>query len=139
MKTKKVFLIIPLLFLIIGMGGCEDNVPQYEIYENHEISACGVEDPLRNIEWLSEYCRKIIEQKEYSNINIHLFKVIDKDEYIFQTVYPSQIEHYFSNSYRNCSGYIIFHWESVNAPNPSYQDFMEDKEYLGKLFSMVKQ
>ena len=138
MRMKKKMILFTVIALLVGVVGCEDKTTQYEIYENHDISACGIEDPLRNIEWLSEYCRKIKEQKKDLNINIYLLKVIDKEEYIFQTVYPSQIEHYFSMSYRNCLGDIVFHWESINPPNPQYEDFMEDKEYLGRLFSIVK-
>ena len=79
MKTKFLSVLL-FLFLIMGIEGCEDKEPQYEIYENHDISACGVEDPLENIEWLSEYCKKVKGQKDISSIHIYLLKVIDKDE-----------------------------------------------------------
>ena len=37
MKTKKVLLIIPLLFLIIGMGGCEDEMKKL-FFENFTLN-----------------------------------------------------------------------------------------------------
>ena len=138
MKAKLLSVAL-FLFLIMGIGGCEDKEPQYEIYENHDVSACGVEDPLENIEWISEYCKKVKGQKDISSIHIYLLKVIDKDEYIFEISVPSQIEHYYSTNYRNCSGDIVFRWETVSTPNPSYQDFIKDKELITELFYMVKQ
>lgn len=138
MKTKFISVML-FLVLIMGIEGCEDKEPQYEIYENHNMSACGVEDPLENIEWLSEYCKKVKGQKDISSIHIYLLKVIDKDEYIFEISVPSQIEHYYSTNYRNCSGDIVFRWETVSTPNPSYQDFIKDKELITELFYMVKQ
>ena len=76
MKTKKVFLIIPLLFLIIGMGGCEDKngiypeamvvkeLPKISILGNHtksviiqsqkELKAVFSEDELKRIDDLQQ-------------------------------------------------------------------------------------
>ena len=41
----------------LGMVSCEekDSQAQFEIYENHEITACAVKDPLKNYTWLSEF------------------------------------------------------------------------------------
>ncbi|MEA4983881.1 hypothetical protein SDC9_75762 [bioreactor metagenome] len=139
MKTKKLLLMMLFLFVIMGMESCEDKEPKYEIYENHEISACGVEDPLQNIEWLANYCQYYISKKDVLEVYIFLYKTIDKDEYVFATSIPSQIEHYSSISYRNCLGDIIFEWETVNPPNPSFEDFMKDKERVVELFHIVKQ
>lgn len=41
MKTKKVFLIIPLLFLIIGMGGCEDKINVTDLYHTWKFQGFG--------------------------------------------------------------------------------------------------
>lgn len=139
MKIKKIFLMMPFLFLIMGIGGCEDKEPKYEIYENHDISACGVEDPLLNIEWLANYRQYYISGKDVLEVYIFLYKIIGKDEYVFATSIPSQIEYYSSISYRNCLGDIIFEWETVNPPNPSFEDFMKDKERVAELFHIVKQ
>ena len=140
MKTKKLFLITSLLLLITGMGACGDkNVdPQFEIYENHEISACGVDDPLRNLDWLSEYCTEIKEQKRH--VDIYLYKVTEKDEYVFAIVSPSRIENFVNITYFNCSKDKIFDWFTATPPSPWYNDFMKDKEYVDKLFYLhIKQ
>jgi hypothetical protein len=34
---------------------CKEKEPEYDIYENHSISACGINDPLINFEWLAEF------------------------------------------------------------------------------------
>jgi hypothetical protein len=139
MKTRRLILVIPFLLIQMGIVSCEDIEPKYEIYENHEISACGVEDPLRNIEWLANYYQKYISRKDVSEVYIFLYKINDKDEYVFETSIPSHFEHYYSVSYRNCLGDNIFQWETINPSNPSYEDFMKDKVSVGELFHMVKQ
>ena len=50
--------------------GC-DKKPKFEIYENHEISACGIIDPLKNSQWLSEFIEKNMEST--NNITIYLY------------------------------------------------------------------
>ena len=134
MKPKKLLLITALLFLI--MGACKDKGSLYETYENHDISACGVNDPLRNIEWLAESCRNIKEQK--LECYIYLLKVIDKDEYVFVSSSPLQNEKdHHSVTFRNCSGDII--WLTANLQHPDVRDFLKDKEYVAELFHLIKQ
>lgn len=129
-----------LSLFFIGAGCEKEKEPQYEIYENHEISACGVEDPLVNVEWLKTLYNNIKEQKNYSSLYIHMLKVIDKDEYIFEIAHPSiHDEHYSSISYFDCSGDIVFEWEMITPPSPEFDDFQEDKEFISTIFSMVKQ
>ncbi|MDR2231796.1 MAG: hypothetical protein LBE56_01585 [Tannerella sp.] len=56
MSTNKDILklqFLTFLIVLISFSGCEkesDKEPQFEIYENHEISACGVDDPLQDID-----------------------------------------------------------------------------------------
>ena len=85
MKTKKRRLIIPFLFLILEMGACKSmEEPRFEFYENHEIMACGVEDPLRNLEWLAEFTEKYREYSELPNysygVRIELYSNIETQE-----------------------------------------------------------
>ena len=51
MKTK----IICSLFLLFFLMGCK-NEPQYSRFENHNVPACGIADPLNNLPWLKAYC-----------------------------------------------------------------------------------
>ena len=139
MNAKYKFLIISLLFLITGMGACGNEEPQWEIFENHEISACGVDDPLRNLEWLTEFCKEIKEQKRH--VDIYLYKVTEKDECVFEIYYPSNLnKHDYNIDYFNCSNDRIFHWYTGTSPSPWYYDFMKDKEYVDILFYLhIKQ
>lgn len=142
MKTKKVLLIIPLLFLIIGMGGCEDNEPQYEIYENHEISACGVEDPLKNIEWLKIICNEIVLTKRniHLSFSIDLYETKETKEHVILIPY-SPNKGIFNYNVYDCSGKVtIYHagptGEIISVP-PQYPLY-QYCEYVGTLWSLTK-
>jgi len=159
MKKKKIILnkqvwftvitmlcfVVVSLFVIIACKEQKDTIKQkYDIFENHDISACEANDPLQNIEWLREYCKNIKEKKDILPVEVDLYKVIDKDEYIFQISVPSPIEYapneYYSTLYfRNCYGDTVFRWETATPPGGLYSDFMKDKEYITKLFYFVKQ
>jgi hypothetical protein len=137
-------LIIPALLLIVlaGMSGCEKaKIYQYDIYENHNISACGVNDPLQNIDWLKEYCRDIKGKKNISPVYISLFKVIDKEEYVFNIDVPSSVDYASNKYYQDCKGDTVFRWlgDLVHADPNRYYEFMEDKEFVAELFHFVKQ
>ena len=73
---KRYNFIIPAFLLLIwaGFSGCEkkkepEKGPQFEIYENHDISACGVDDPLRNLDWLAEFTAKYKNPISYEDIH----------------------------------------------------------------------
>ena len=79
--------------MITGMGACgdKDEGAQFEIYENHEISACGVDDPLVNLDWLIEACIQYGTPGNYnsSDIRIELYANIDtQEEYIVVFFFP---------------------------------------------------
>jgi hypothetical protein len=144
MKKIKRISIALFLFMIMGMAGCSEKEPQkepqYEIYENHDVSACNVDDPLENVDWLFAYCTSIKEQKNISSVHVSLLKIIDQEEYVFAISVPSQFgEGYYDVNFCNCSGDNVFWWSTVNPPNPYYHEFHENKEFVAELFYMVKQ
>lgn len=57
MKTKTFLFAAFFLFLLIGGMGCNKEEPTCK---NCELTACGVKDPQKNLEWLS----KLIEKAE---------------------------------------------------------------------------
>jgi len=76
-----------MVFSGCGQTPCEDcdiTCTDCTLYENHDISACGVNDPLRNIEWLKEYCNGIKEKQKFEKVSISLYKVIGTDENLFR-------------------------------------------------------
>jgi hypothetical protein len=142
MKTKLVFsLLIGALLMTTTCSETEE--PINDIYENHDISACGVDDPLKNIEWLREYCNSLKTQ-DFSSVYIYLYKVIDTGEHVFQIcsayadfeVSPVL----YSVDWRTCIGKLIFGIESAVPPPPgTVEDFFKDKEYVTELFHFVRQ
>ena len=108
MKTKTIIYIFFSLLLVMG---CKKE-PQYEIYENHDISSCGIEDPLKNIEWLTQYCNNIVTNSlikgyEYSQMNVY-----------------------------SCSNELLFNWSSASSPSPQYKAFFSDKKIISKIWSV---
>lgn len=130
MKTRTILLtVIALCLLIIGTG-CEKE-PKYEIYENHEISACGIKDPLNNIEWLAK-----MEKDPTSLVNIMLLKNMNTEEYYFDFIYKSNQEAYFFSMFYDCIGDNIFGWYSITSPSPYYEDFFSDKEFVDVIWEV---
>ena len=154
MKNKILKIVIPALLLIIcftstGFSGCKDTKaePVNNIYENHNISACDVNDPLQNMEWLRELCDSLKETQHFSSVQIDLYKVIGTDENLFK-ISTSYSE--FDNSpysytvdWKNCNGGFIIGLCSGTSPSPEllerYEVFLQDKELIADLFHFVKQ
>jgi len=131
MKTKKAVLILSFLFLIIGMGSCEDKGTQYEIYENHEISACGVDDPLRNLDWLAEFTATKKEIAYSYDIRIELYGNLETQEehiVMFLSPYPRKncrpMNPFDLKQIYTCSGDRLF-VEALSSENP-------DEEWLNR-------
>jgi hypothetical protein len=148
---KNILTLIPAFLFVLGFttvsfSGCnkEKEPKYYDIYENHNISACGVDDPLQNIEWLREYCNGVNETQDFSSVYISLYKIIDTDESLFKInfTYSGLNDSSLSSSeyWRNCAGDTVFHWlgDLVHADPSSYYDFMEDKKLVSELFHFVK-
>jgi hypothetical protein len=126
-----------LLFILAGIVACEEKEPQYEIYENHEISACGVDDPLINLDWLDKF---ITENKESTyNITIHLYnntetledKIViffDIDTYTNGKTILYPIDPYSSNQVYTCSGERLFVDDSGEINSDEWDNFF----YSGK-------
>jgi len=145
--TKTIFYwyIAVLLIFVGSISSCkEKEEPKYDVYENHNISACGVNDPLHNIKWLKEYCGNIKEKKNFLSAHIHLYSIIDKDDYVFCI----SIDHSdfddspfrYTAQYTNCTGDLII---NVNSGVPilpdKLEEFLKDKELVTEIFHFVKQ
>ena len=128
-------------FTLIWFSGCGGNNPPVPdndlkgIYENHNISACGINDPLKNIEWLNAYCKNLDETKDFPNVIIYLYKIKGTDEHLFKIVItffpytsPTNI-----SEWRNCNGEIIGRISPESWPGVE-EEFMKDKELVAELF-----
>jgi len=134
---------VTMCVLLFATVGCKKD--KYDIYENHNISACGVNDPLQNIAWLKEYCRDII-VKKISPVYIYLLKVYDSDEYFFEiSIYNQPRKGRISLKYLNCNGDTVYEKETWMGPDPSVlvppppDPWFKDKGYITELFHFVKQ
>jgi len=137
MKTT-VLLKFLFLLTITVMGACKDKEPQYEIYENHEISACGVEDPLRNLDWLAEINEKyrITNPKSafYYDARVELYSNLEThEEYVVVFIIPKEEKltapAYLPNWYQiySCSGERLF---MVVIDNSEYVNGEEWNEFF---------
>jgi hypothetical protein len=106
-KTLSAVLIAIGFPLLVFLGGCEEEKmePKYDIYENHDISVCGVDDPLRNMDWLKEYCDSIKEDKDILFADIWLSKALNTEEYILKISITSFT---YKEEFFNCNGDIIY-------------------------------
>ena len=118
----------------------------YDIYKNHNISACEVNDPLQNIEWLKEYCENLNGRLIFSSVYIYLYKVIDKDEHVvlIETKYDRTFFTAISSVtlWMNCIGELIIGMAEGGPPSPEleerYKEFLKDKEKVAELFHFIK-
>lgn len=131
---KKKLLTYAYLLTLITITGCEST--QYEVYENHEISACGVADPLNNLEWLKNFCNS---NKEAYSINIYLVEDTLTHDTYFHVSYNYKKQTDYGNLFvYNCNGDEVFSWYMGTPPSPRYREFFLNKEYLGKVWSVTQ-
>ena len=67
---KKVISTLLIVFAVTVFTGCQRN---YTVYERHDITACGVKDPLVNVKWLADKCEEIKKGKA-KEVTISLLK-----------------------------------------------------------------
>lgn len=140
-KRKLLLLAGAVLPLLMGVGCEKDNNPKYEIYENHQVSACGVDDPLKNIQWLKDYVAANF--NAYStNIFIYKDKNSETNYFVIETNTdfkpdrsPSSIK---TTSVYTCSGERILFY-GTEGPIPStWDEFFQQNEKLLTLWSIEK-
>jgi hypothetical protein len=131
MKTIKLLPATLLLPMLLGMVSCEekDSQAQFEIYENHEITACAVKDPLKNYTWLSEF----IEENRESTYNIMIYLYANagtKEDNIVIDISPNRIGYpgvsidiYEWKKIFSCEGDRLFVNASGGVDNESWNNF----------------
>lgn len=106
-------------FCSLIFAGCEER--KYEctdIWENHDVECCGVEDPLNNLEWLNEFHLQHQTQCFYgSNVEILCLKYENKTTkehsilFYKRKVYPNSVKTY------SCSGEKYFGGSIGSSPD----------------------
>ena len=135
MNTKT---IIFSLFAFLLFIGCQDE-PQYSRFEDHNVAACGVADPLNNLPWLKAYC---IEHHDYYSAIISIYKnnLTDENHITItdgqrnspgatpQVLYRSLIY--------SCDGVLIT-FSASEGPRPAeYDRFFDENMLVAKIWSV---
>jgi len=135
MKTKTIICFIFTVFILLS---CEKE-PEYEIYENHNISACGVTEPLQNIPWLKAYC--IEHLKSYSaSISIYKNNTSDVNHIVIDTSgkdepdrSPSTIH---KTSVYSCEGEILMLQGSEGPTPKGWDEFFVENTLVAKIWEV---
>lgn len=111
-----------ILLLAVSGTGCE---------HEETISACGVKDPIENLEWLRDLKNNSEGNAEISSAEIVLYKWNDKDYIYFQkTINLAQD---FPNSIFDCSGNLQFQCGG-NQPVDNCSVFFAEAEKIATLW-----
>ena len=130
---KKVISTLLIVCAVAVFTGCKKN---YTIYENHDITACGVKDPLVNLPWLAEECEKAKKAKNGETTISLLQDTVTKDN-VFQLMYyyKNKGDIYIIYGY-NCSGKELYRSGLGLTPPDSEieEEFYKNKKHLGIIF-----
>ena len=131
---KKVISTLLIVFAVTVLTGCKRN---YTVYENHDITACGVKDPLVNLPWLAEECEKAKKAKNGETTISLLQDTVTKDN-VFKLMYyyKNKGDIYIIYGY-NCSGKELYRSGLGLTPPDSEieEEFYKNKKHLGIIFT----
>ncbi len=133
MKIKVLKTTIFVVFAVMAMLGCKK---QPVIYANHDITACGVDDPLVNLPWLAEICNNSMDEKDMS---IYLKQDTITNDYYFVTLIAFELKgrgKFVEGDIFNCSGDKILSYTTITPPRPELCEFDENKINLGVIWSI---
>ena len=130
---KKVISTLLVICTVAVFTGCKRN---YTVYENHDITACGVKDPLVNLPWLAEECEKAKKAKNGETTISLLQDTVTKDN-VFKLMYyyKNKGDIYIIYGY-NCSGKELYRSGLGLTPPDSEieEEFYKNKKHLGIIF-----
>jgi hypothetical protein len=154
---KKILSFAAILLMLASAFTCrkEDENNQnleFGIYENHEISACNVSDPLVNINWLKEFCKG--HGKSKFTIEIYLYSDRSSINTILTVTKPfmdnsqekQDVAVYLYNQFalKDCFGNVIMNGETsvydeTFLPNtPDWTHFFDNNENVGLIWAINK-
>jgi len=136
MKTK-IFCSLFALFLLLG---CK-NEPQYSRFENHNVPACGIADPLNNLPWLKTYCSE--HYNSYSTIvSIYKNNTSGENHIVIYTTtaWNPNIEPptFYRNVVYSCEGAILFFEasEGTGSGALAYDTFFLENTLVAKIWEV---
>ena len=131
---KKVISTLLIVFAVTVFTGCKRN---YTVYERHDITACGVKDPLVNLPWLAEESEKAKKAKNGETTISLLQDTVTKDN-VFKLMYyyKNKGDIYIIYGY-NCSGKELYRSGlGLTPPDSEIEEaFYKNKKHLGIIFT----
>ncbi len=143
MNGNRLFFAAIISLLLLSVVGCEkEEGVKREIEKNHNITACGVKDPLTNIEWFKTMCDKIELKSNDINVsfNIDLYYERGTGNNLFLIPYNPD-KGTFDYAVYNCEGELTdYDFNSLPRTGDKYE-FPEDPldlycEYMGTIWSL---
>ena len=121
-----------LLYLLSActMVGCR--ALKSEVSENHDISTCGVNNPLVNLDWLAEY----VKDHKSSLKAIYLYENTNSKESYIAIYIKSKRQNFVNINVYNCNQGLLFKWYTGTAPSPYYRAFFSDKERVATIWEV---
>jgi len=140
MKVRNVVLTLLWLVTFLGMESCSDSTPNFVITENRNVSACGIDDPLYHVEWLSEFCKKHTPANFTSvtvTISIYANKTTNENHYVISYL-SSEVVEYSSQEVYDCSGTKLF-FKEIEGPTPAgWNEFFTANEIVATIWELKK-
>ena len=131
---KKVISTLLVVCAVTVFTGCKRG---YTVYERHDITACGVKDPLVNLPWLAEECEKAKKAKNGETTISLLQDTVTKDN-VFKLMYyyKNKGDIYIIYGY-NCSGKELYRSGlGLTPPDSEIEEaFYKNKKHLGIIFT----
>lgn len=135
MKTKRIVCILFTLFILFSCN----KEPEFEIFENRNIPACGITDPLQNIPWLKNY---VAEHLNSYSVTISIYKnnssevnhiIIETSSKFESGVSPSPI---YTTSVYSCEGERLM-FQGSEGPTPDgWNTFFAENTLLTKIWEV---
>jgi len=140
MKIRNVVLILMCLVTFSGMESCSDSTPNYIITENRTVSACGVVDPLYNVDWLSEF-RKNHTPANFTSvtitISIYANKTTRENHYVI-SYSSSEVVEYSNQEVYDCSGTKLFSKAIEGQAPAGWNEFFAANEIVATIWELKK-
>ena len=131
---KKVISTLLVVCAVTVFTGCKRG---YTVYERHDITACGVKDPLVNVKWLAEKCEEIKKGKcKETTISLLKDTITQDNAFMISYRYKQKGKEMYSGDGYDCSEKWLYGFRSGMMPFPpeEKEKFFKNKIDLGVIF-----
>lgn len=129
-NIKTGLFILVYLFIYSTMVGCKGL--KSGVSESHDISICGVNNPLVNLDWLAKY----VKDHKSSLSAIYLYQNTNTKENYIAIYIKSNRQNFMNINVYNCNHDLLFKWYTGTPPSPYYRAFFSDKERMATIWEV---